>query len=428
MSNAPYGRAPGASGPPAGERAGPGNPDPAPTSFVTQRRHSGIGLYLAVVQFLFALGWIVYAVYLPQLAQQAGIDRRWVPWILFADQVIFIVTDLAVGIASDRAARVLGRIGYAVLAATVVSAAAFVLMPLAAPSGSPALFIALGFAWAATSSALRAPPLTLLGRYAATPSQPMLIALASFGLGIANAAAPYLTLQLKATDPRWPFAISGIALAIVTIGMVAAERRLARGAAATAGAAAAPAEPSRFRRGEALTFIAACVIGAVAFQWHTFVSSAPLLLQRVQAQQLQQWLPLFWVGFNLCLVPAGMLCKRIGAPGAMAIGAELAMLGVAAAAFSPSLALLAASQLLAGAGWAVLLCAAFSGALAYGHTGREGLLSGALSSTLALAAAARIGSVALVAPAPADAVSLAWLPALLFVACALLVVRASWSR
>ena len=31
-----------------------------------------VGLYLAVVQFFFAIGWVVYAAYLPQLAQQAG--------------------------------------------------------------------------------------------------------------------------------------------------------------------------------------------------------------------------------------------------------------------------------------------------------------------------------------------------------------------
>ena len=57
-----------------------------------------IGLYLAVVQFFFALGWIVYIVYLPQLARQAGLDARWVPWLLVLDQLVFVLTDLAVGL------------------------------------------------------------------------------------------------------------------------------------------------------------------------------------------------------------------------------------------------------------------------------------------------------------------------------------------
>jgi hypothetical protein len=395
----------------------------------------GIGLYLALVQFFFALGWIVYAAYLPRLAAQAGIEARWVPWILVADQIVFVITDLVVGVWSDRAARVVGRIGYAVLAATVGSTLAFVLLPWVAPQASPALFLVFGFAWAITSSALRAPPLTLLGRYAARPAQPMLIAIASFGLGIANATAPYVAVQLRTVDPRWPFVLSGVALAVVTLGMVAAERSLARRAAASTASAAAPARPasidaapSRFDPGLALLFVLACVVGAIAFQWHTFVASAPLALRRVSAAELPVWLPMFWVGFNLCLVPAGMLCRRIGAVPAMAIGAEFAMIGVAGAAFAPSLGLLVAAQLVAGAGWAMLLCAAFSGALVFGHTGREGMMSGALSSTLALAAAMRIGSLAVVAPAPAVVLGWAWLPALGFLVCALLLLRPALTR
>jgi MFS family permease len=97
-----------------------------------------IGLYLAVVQFFLALSWVVYVAYLPQLAQRAGIEPRWVPWLLMADQLVFLVCDLAVGLASDRAARVIGRIGRAVVAATLLSTGAFVLLPWAAPQGSPA--------------------------------------------------------------------------------------------------------------------------------------------------------------------------------------------------------------------------------------------------------------------------------------------------
>ncbi len=34
-----------------------------------------VGFYLGVVQFFFAASWIVYVLYLPQLAAQAGIDK-----------------------------------------------------------------------------------------------------------------------------------------------------------------------------------------------------------------------------------------------------------------------------------------------------------------------------------------------------------------
>ena len=378
-----------------------------------------VGLYLAAVQLAFALGWVVYVAYLPALAEQAGLGARWVPWLLLADQLVFIATDLAVGLASDRAARLVGRLGRWVLAASLLSAAAFLALPWAAPQGSPGLFIAVTLLWVVTTSALRAPPLTLLGRYVARPSQPMMVALASLGLGLANALAPYLSLQLKAIDPRVPFLLAALVLAAVTLGMVAAERAVARQAAA-AGAAPAASEPAG--RGAVAAFLLACLIGAAAFQWHHAVSSSALALRHATASQLPTLLPLFWVGFNLCLWPAGVLARRLGAPATMAIGAELAMLGTAGAAFAPGLGLWIVAQLVAGAGWALLLCAAFSGALALGATGREGLLSGALSATLAGAALLRIGTVLVVSPTPAMAQGLSWAPALAFAACAALLV------
>ena len=108
-------------------------------------------------------------------------------------------------------------------------------------------------------------------------------------------------------------------------------------------------------------------------------------------------------------------------------GAALAALGGAAAAFAPTLALLVAAQGVAGAGWALLLCSAYSGALALGSGGREGLMSGALSSTLALAALLRIGLVASTTPKPAAVLELAWLAAAGFVVCALLLLQL-WRR
>jgi MFS family permease len=387
----------------------------------------GIGLYLAAVQFFFALGWIVYVVYLPQLAQQAGMPKAWVPWLLLADQLVFLLTDLAVGLASDRAARVLGRIGRWVVAASLLSTLAFSALPWVAPQGSPVLFAAVTLLWVTTTSALRAPPLTLLGRYVAKPSQPMMVAISGLGLGIANAAAPYVGLQLKGVAPQVPFLLSALGLALLSLGMIAAERALARQAvsAPVAQAASADGKPGR---GQIAGFVVACVVAALAFQWHHSISSAPLLLRHASAQDLPWLLPVFWIGFNLCLVPAGVMTRKLGAASTMAIGAELAMLGTAGAAFAPTLQLLLAAQAATGAGWALLLCAAFSGALVMGHTGREGLMSGVLQSTLALAALARIGIVTSVAPAPAAAVGMAWWPALAFALCAALLVRNAVQR
>ena len=163
---------------------------PGTAPHLPSRARVGVGLYLGVVQFFFAATWIVYVIYLPQLAAQAGIGKGAVATILMADQLIFVFADFATGVAADKMARVVGRLGLAALAATLLSCAAFLALPLVAPAGAPAAFLAMTAVWAVTSSALRAPPLTLIGKHAAKPSQPWLIALSMLGLGVASAIAP----------------------------------------------------------------------------------------------------------------------------------------------------------------------------------------------------------------------------------------------
>ncbi len=374
-----------------------------------------IGLYLAVVQFFLVIGWVVYAAYLPQLAKAAGLQATWVPWLLMADQLVFIVSDLAVGLASDRAARFLGRVGRAMVVATLLSCAAFLALPWVAAQGSPAALIAVTFFWAVTSSALRAPPLALLGRYAARPQQPLLIALSSLGLGLAGAVAPYVALQLKGMPPTVPFLMSAACLALVTLGMVAAERSLAGGAQKGSLPLTRHAVPAA----QVAALLVAAALGAAAFQWHGSVASGPLALRYTTPANLSWVLPLFWVGFNLALWPVGAVTRRVGPWRAMALGALLAAGGSLAAALAGGLPPLLAAQAVAGAGWALLLCSALSGALALGQRTNPGLLSGALNAVLAGAALARIAVVSQVAPQAPVVVSLAWLAAAGFCACAL---------
>lgn len=381
----------------------------------------GVGFYLALVQVLFALCWITYAIYLPELAQQVGLERRWVPWILAADQLVFIVTDLVVGVWSDKAALVQGRIAKAVLAATLLSSLAFLLLPWLAPRGSTVLFVAVTGLWALTSSALRAPPLTLLGRYVAKPAQPAMVAFTALGLGLANAAQPYVGLALKGVDPRWPFLVSAVALAAVTLGMVAAEKALARQRSQEQEAQAVPV-PALALTPAAGTFLAAVVVAAASFQVHVALASGPLYRAAGGGQWMQHLQPVFWVGFNLALWPASRWARHSGAPLVLAQGALLGAVGVAAAHFAPGLLWLVAAQLLAGAAWAAMLCSAFIGALRFGHTGREGFFNGTLQSLLAVAALSRLLVVVLVAPTPAQLVSWAGLPALTFALAGLLLV------
>src|SRR5947208_12958685 len=156
-------------------------------------RANRAGVYLAVLQLVFTLGWTTYVIYLAKLAAQVGIAPSAVILILMLDQAIFTITDTAMGVAADKIAPVVGRLGMIVAALTGLSCAAFVALPFIAATGpgSQAVFIALIVIWAMTSSALRAPPLTLLGKYAARPQLPLLSALAMLGYGVAGALSPY---------------------------------------------------------------------------------------------------------------------------------------------------------------------------------------------------------------------------------------------
>jgi len=81
---------------------------------------NALAIYLGVVQLFFATTWTLYVIYLPQLAQQAGIGREWVPWILVADQLVFAAMDVVTGFWVDRVRSGLARLGGWILGVTVL--------------------------------------------------------------------------------------------------------------------------------------------------------------------------------------------------------------------------------------------------------------------------------------------------------------------
>lgn len=366
------------------------------------------GWYLALLQLFFTLCWTVYAIYLPKLAASAGIPASAVILILMLDQAVFTVCDFLTGIAADKVTRALGRIGPYVVAATALSCAAFLALPLVAAAGAPAL-LALTLVWTITSSALRAPPLMLLGKYAAKPALPYLSSLAMLGYGIAGAVAPYLAVTLRNIDPRWPFALASLALVLTTLGMIAAERRLA--------AAPQPANDNAPPFGHlsrpAFIFALAMVVLALGYQIHFAIESGPLFLRFAQPADLEWLMPVFWIGFNVAMFPASAVTKRVGGYVVMGAAGLIGAIAILAAHLAQGLGLLLVAQLAAGAAWGAILMSAFTVAFAIGENGGEGRMSGLLFSALALATFARMAAVAtgFGADATLRAV-LAWAPTL----------------
>ena len=383
---------------------------------------SRIAIYFAVIQCLFALGWTVYVLFLPELLARAGIDKSWTPWVLALDQLIFAFADLAMGLAVDRARAGLRRIGPMLLILTAVSSLAMLLMPAASGFGG-GVFLALTITWVATSAALRAPPFALLGSYAAKPEQSRQAALQLFGLALAAALAPYLGLTLKGIDPALPFALASAAILLSSGGLVYAERQLTRLAPSERGTGI----PLPFTAPAALLMMAALLLAALGFQLHVAINAAAQIKRVGDAGMLPMLLPVFWAGFAFGLLPTGALAKRFGDARSAALGCLIGALSLVASAYATSVPLLATAHALAGVGWALTMANGIGLAAASGRAGAEGRYTSLFFCVLALGTLGRIAiSLSGVPQTLPDVVH--WLPVVAWTGAALLLIQVARRR
>ena len=349
------------------------------------------GVYLAVLQLVFTLGWTTYVIYLPKLAAEVGIAPSAVILILMLDQAIFTIADTAMGIAADKLAPHVGRLGLFVALVAAISCGAFVAMPFVAGAGAGAQvwFIALIVVWSITSSALRAPPLTVLGKYRARPQVPFLAALAMLGYGVGGAVSPYLGVVMREHDARLPFVISSVVLLLTALALSRIEYDVAKDTS--------PPKPDEAAKPLGLVpiiFIVAMIALALGYQLHYAMNSAPSYLRFAKPAELQWLMPVFWIGFNIALFPASLVVKHRGGLIVMGAAGLFGAVAIAAAEFAGNLDTLIAAQFLAGAAWGCMLMSAVSAALAIGSTGAEGKVTGLVFSALALGTFARMAAVA----------------------------------
>ena len=378
---------------------------------------AGIALYMAVVQFLFVTTWTLYVIFLPKLLETAGLPASYTLKILIIDQLIFMVMDIYVGVAADRAQRTLGKIGPLMIGMTLVSCVAFLLIPFFAHLGA-AVALGLMLIWVVTSSALRAPPWVLLSKYAAAPSVPRLNTLLLCGLAAGGAVAPYLGITLKNVDPRLPFVLSSLTLLAATAGIVYVEKRLKLSPIAPP--AVAPAPPELV--GRTWPFLLGLLLLAAGFQIHFSINTAGQFLKFAKPADLEWLMPLFWVGFGVLMMPGSALCKRYGTMQVMAVSAVIGAVGAYLAANAGSLDKLIAAQLVAGGAWGSMLMCGFTAAMNAGRTGREGLALGLLFAALAFATLSRIATVLMGIPKQSEyAVLLSWGPVACWLAGALVI-------
>jgi len=365
------------------------NTEPA-IEAVTATSARPLATFLAIAQFFLLLCWTVYAIYLPALLEQAGVGKQYAAWVLLADQLLFAVFDIAAGFAADRAFRAYARIGSWVLAATVVSSGAFLLLPWIAgvagqPGWSPWVFLGLTGVWVISSAALRAPVFGLLSRHARKGESPRLNGIALLGMGLAAALSPYLGTLLKGADPRLPFALSSLALVLAAAGLVLAEQRY-RAPENTP----VSQESSADRMIPAHRLLPLILLAALAFQLAVNLNAAPRYLRDLSANALPWVMPVFWIGFSLSAFLAGRLCAGVGAIRILGVGCLAGAAGILLAQL-PGAETAVIGYLLAGFGWGAALPAGFSLIAEAGRPNRVATLNGLLFSALALSALARIG-------------------------------------
>jgi MFS transporter len=348
-----------------------------------------LGLYLAFLQLAFTLLWTTYVIFLPKLATGVGIAPRAVIFLLMMDQAIFMISDTAMGIAADRIARFFGRLGPWIGVLTAISCAAFVALPFVTGPNAKAIFIGLIVIWAITSSALRAPPLILLGQHASKPRVPFLAAVVMLGYGLAGAVSPYLGAVLRDYDARMPFIIATIVLLITALGL----SQVGPGLGQQSTQEGRQAKPVPLR-GAPMLFIVATVILALGYQLHFSVNTEFFYLRVAKSADLQWLMPVFWIGFNIAMFPASVIVKHRGALIVMAVAGLLGAIAISVTEITGALNVMVVAQFVAGAAWGCMMMSAISAALWIGMTGAQGKVTGLVFSALALATCARMSAVA----------------------------------
>lgn len=141
-------------------------------------------LGVAGVQAAITLGWVLYALYLPQLLESLGLAAEWAATLLLIEHGLEMVIEPVVGRMSDRAQRNLGTRYPWIVAGALGAATCFIGFPLVVLWGgfAPWLLIVVALAWAAAMAVFRSPVMSLL----ATAAPPLQLPIAASALTLAQ--------------------------------------------------------------------------------------------------------------------------------------------------------------------------------------------------------------------------------------------------
>jgi hypothetical protein len=334
-------------------------------------------VWVAALQFIAALTWTMYVLFLPGLFEQVGIDKRWILWMLVIDQVVFAVSDWYASAHTDRLLRRWRGVASPLMLLILLSAAMMAALPWVADLRQPALFVAVVVLWVIGSSALRAPAFSLLSEVGGLSNRAGTISWALVGLSLASALGPLLTLLLRQVDPHVPLALASSVLAMAALLTVRMTPQLD-----------VPPQASGPAR-DVVGFVAVVYLAALGMQLHTALTGE-MVAARFPQLPLPAFRTIFWLGFAAGLLVAARAARapneHRAAVTAMLVG-TVAMLLVRHA---ENLAAFAVAQALAGGAWAVVFTGLLVAAIQRGGEEAKGRYLGLLFMATALAAMTRL--------------------------------------
>ncbi|MGB0560970.1 MAG: MFS transporter [Spirulinaceae cyanobacterium] len=272
---------------------------------------------VTAIQGAITLGWVIYAMYLPQLLTEMGLAKELAGVLLMIERALEVIIEPITGSLSDRTQWQMGTRFPLITPGIILASALFISLPTLVVFGKPLpwLLPVIAVLWACAMAIFRSSAITLLGKAAPRPQLPL--------------AASCLTL-IQQLVGALRFSVYGIILSLGAGAAFAIGSFVLLGAAAFLRWTAPPEMP----QGQGNTVkqpvrlpIAALLVGvAVGLGWSlrfTFASLGAHFTGLLGSEQVGVGMLGFSLILALSALPAGKLATRLGNT-KMMIGAAIA--------------------------------------------------------------------------------------------------------
>lgn len=280
---------------------------------------------LAMVQGAIGLSWIIYSLYLPQLFDQAGLPKTWVPPLLIFENLLAVVMEPLVGAQSDRMQRWIGTKFPLIALGVILATGLFIGLPVLVVTASlnPLIRWVLpltAVAWALAMTLFRSPVLAFLGKYAFASNLPQAASILTLVGAVAGTMGSFANQWILSWGPIVAFGTGSLVLLLAVLVLRLVDARVP----------ASPATKAALLEGVSLPRLGLIFGAGIGI---TLGSALMRLLLNSPGGTVagNNLLLTFTIAHLLTIVPAGWVASKTGALKAMllgSVGAGLALLGV----------------------------------------------------------------------------------------------------